>query len=125
MRSIEQAFEPGFPVPNFRGQSPAHRGVPRRSPVKLTRRGRLVVILTLLVVAVVGFSMGRVSSQAAGPVRPLPTVTVAPGETLWQIARRVAPHADPRAMVLQLESLNHLPSASVLAGQRLLLPRSG
>jgi len=51
-------------------------------------------------------------------------VTVAPGETLWQIARRVSPHADPRAMVLQLEALNHLHGASVLAGQRLLLPRA-
>jgi hypothetical protein len=116
MRSIEQAFEPTIRVRHSAGGG--------RSPVKLTRRGRLVVILTLLVVAVVGFSMGRVSSQAAGPARPLPTVTVAPGETLWQIARRAAPHADPRAMVLQLEALNHLHSASVLAGQRLLLPRS-
>ena len=93
-------------------------------PVRLTRRGRLVVVLTLLVVAVVGFSMGRVSSQAAGPAQPLPTVTVQPGETLWQIATRVAPHADPRAMVLQLETLNHLRGAAVMSGQRLLLPRS-
>src|SRR5881392_628805 len=34
--------------------------------VRLTRRGRLLVVLTVLVLLVVGFSMGRVSSQAAG-----------------------------------------------------------
>ena len=115
MRSIEQAFEPRLSL----------RPVARAAkPVRLTRRGRLVVILTLLVVAIVGFSMGRVSTQAAGPAKPLPTVTVAPGQTLWQIATRVAPHADPRAMVLQLEALNHLHGAAVMSGQRLLLPRS-
>jgi LysM repeat protein len=86
-----------------------------------------VVVLVVLVVLVVGFSMGRVSTQAAGPAvhHAVPTATVHPGETLWQIAARVAPHADPRAMVRQLEALNHLSGPQVLAGQQLLLPRAG
>ena len=92
-------------------------------PVRLTRRGRLVVVLVLLVVLVIGFSIG-VSSQAAGPSRPhhVPTVTVKPGETLWQVAVRVAPGADPRLVVDELVHANHLPSASVVAGQQLLVP---
>src|SRR3954447_6498173 len=137
MRSIEQAFEGG---PAFGNRSYGNRPYDVRKPAarqrrtdgparqartaRLTRRGRLVVftpVLLLLVLA--GFTVGRVSSQAAGPAKPLPTVTVAPGETLWQIAARVAPHADRRALVMQLETLNHLRDGRVVAGQQLRLPR--
>ena len=69
----------------------------RPAPARLTRRGRLAVVLMVLAFLVLaGFTLGRVSSQAAGPSRPLPTVTVHTGETLWQIAARVAPQADRR-----------------------------
>jgi len=115
MRSIEQAFE-------------VQRVAGRRSSagVRLTRRGRAVVVLAMLVVLIAaGFTLGRGSSQAAGPAahRPLPTVTVAPGETLWQIAARVDPSADRRALVDQIEALNHLHGGRIVAGQQLKLPR--
>lgn len=46
---------------------------------------------------------------------------VLPGDTLWSIARRVEPGADPRALVAKLEAQVH---GSVLRpGDRLLLPR--
>ena len=96
----------------------------RSTPARLTRRGRLVVVLlALLLLVVAGFTLGRVSSQAAGPTKPLPTVTVHAGETLWQIAARVAPDVDRRALVLQIEQLNHLRDGRVVAGQQLRLPR--
>ena len=96
----------------------------RCTPARLTRRGRLVVVLlALLLLVVAGFTLGRVSSQAAGPAKPLPTVTVHTGETLWQIAARVAPDVDRRALVLQIEQLNHLRDGRVVAGQQLRLPR--
>jgi len=107
--------------------SPARVGPARRvgaSPAHLTRRGRLVVVLgALLLLVLAGFTLGRVSSQAAGPTRPLPTVTVAPGETLWQIAARVAPHGDRRVLVQRIEVLNGLGDGRVVAGQQLRLPR--
>ena len=104
--------------------APPRRAPRRATPARLTRRGRLVVVLVALVLLVVaGFTVGRVSSQAAGPARPLPTVTVAPGETLWQIAARVAPHGDRRAFVAQLEALNGVRGGRVVAGQQLRLPR--
>jgi formate-dependent phosphoribosylglycinamide formyltransferase (GAR transformylase) len=86
----------------------------------------VVTGLILLVLLVVGFSMGRASSQAAGPVahRAPATVTVAPAETLWQVARRVAPHVDPRIVVARIEALNHLGGAQVEAGQQLVVPRT-
>jgi Na+-transporting methylmalonyl-CoA/oxaloacetate decarboxylase gamma subunit len=94
----------------------------RTRGARLTRRGRAVVVLTLLVLLVVGFSMGRVSSQATGHVDRPATVTVQPGESLWQLATRIAPHTDPRLVVSQLEQLNHLPGAEVFAGQQLIVP---
>jgi len=97
---------------------------PAATPARLTRRGRVVIVLaTLALLVLAGFTLGRVSSQAAGPSKPLPTVTVHAGETLWQIAARVAPHADRRALVMQLETLNHLHDGRVVAGQQLRLPR--
>ena len=104
----------------------ASRGISARrpAPARLTHRGRVVVVLLMLVVLVVGgFVLGRFASQAAGPARPLPTVTVHAGETLWDIAARVAPHTDRRALVLQLEALNNLPGGRVEVGQQLRLPR--
>jgi hypothetical protein len=129
MRSIEQGFDrprhrgPGAMVEVDRMQDVSMRLGGGRPTPRLTRRGRLVVTLVALVLLVVGFSAGRVASQAAGPARPLPTVTVHAGETLWQIAARIAPHADPRPVVLELEQLNHLPGPRVVAGQQLLTPR--
>jgi len=96
----------------------------QRSPARLTRRGRLVIVLgTLLVLLLAAFALGRVASQAAGPSRPLPTVTVQPGETLWQIAGRVTSHVDRRVLVGEIEQLNHLSGGHVVVGQQLRLPR--
>jgi hypothetical protein len=112
MRSIEQSFE-AVARPST-GQAPVH----------LTRRGRLVVVLlTLALLVAAGFTLGGAAGRAAGPSRPLPTVTVHPGETLWQIAARVAPHADRRVLVRQIEQLNDLSDGRVDVGQQLRLPR--
>ena len=118
------ATAPARPTRPVAARPVAARPVAAATAARLTRRGRLVVVLvTLLLLVLAGFTLGRVSSQAAGPARPLPTVTVHAGETLWQIAARVAPHADRRALVMQLESLNHLRDGRVVAGQQLRLPR--
>jgi LysM repeat protein len=82
-----------------------------------------VVVLTTLVLLVVGFSAGRVSSQAASAGHAKPhTITVAPGETLWQLAARIEPHADPRLVVAQIERANHLTGPELLAGEQLITP---
>jgi hypothetical protein len=47
---------------------------------------------------------------------------VRPGETLWGIAERVAPDADPRSTIARLESMNHLASSTVPAGSVLVVP---
>jgi nucleoid-associated protein YgaU len=92
---------------------------PQAPPLRLTRRG--VVVLTALVV-VLGITLvwlARSSApRAADPAGAGPrTVTVAPGDTLWSIASRVAPDQDPRAEVAALQQRNHLAGAELTPGQ--------
>lgn len=96
---------------------------PRRSAaVRLTRRGRaLVVLLLLAVLLAAGFALGRVSSSHAATATTR-TAVVQPGDTLWSIAARVAPDRDTRVVIDQIEAVNHLAGASVQVGQRLVLP---
>lgn len=99
-----------------------------QSALRLTRRGRLVLVMTVMTLLVLaGFTLGRGSSLAASRVHPRTqhAVVVAPGETLWSVAVRIAPHEDPRLVVADIESLNHLSSAGVEPGQQLLVPTIG
>ena len=102
------------------------RRTPPPATLRLTRRGRVVVVLLLAALTFAAFSLGRAStSQAARADRrpPKPTTVVAPGETLWQIARRVAPAHDPRVVVEAIRDLNDLGAAPLATGQHLVLPR--
>jgi hypothetical protein len=97
----------------------------RSSAVRLTRRGRVLLVLTVMTLLVLaGFTLGHGSSLAASRAHPQPhhSVVVEPGETLWAVAVRTAPHVDPRLVVADIESLNHLRSATVEPGQQLLIP---
>ncbi|MGV0851484.1 LysM peptidoglycan-binding domain-containing protein [Mycolicibacterium phlei] len=61
------------------------------------------------------------ASPAAVPER-LAVVQVQTGETLHQLARRVAPDAPASEVVQQIRELNQLNSAAVDAGQTLIAP---
>jgi hypothetical protein len=117
MRSIEHAFD----IEGFCAMTtPAVK-----TSVRLTRRGRIV--LTMLMMAglvVAGFTLGRGSSQAADTHSQVAhhTVTVQAGDTLWSVAARVAPHADPRDVVAEISSLNRLSSSVVEPGEQLVVP---
>jgi nucleoid-associated protein YgaU len=93
--------------------------------MRLTRRGRLVVVLTVLV-ATLGFFAMRGAPAASTDVVHHPrttTVIVSPGQTVWDIANQVAPQADTRSMVAEIEELNSLSDAgSIRVGQPLLVP---
>lgn len=105
--------------------SAAH--LPDTNGTRLTRRGRLALLMILVGLLLGAFSLGRVGSQAATtvPTRPaLEQTTVHAGESLWSVARRIAPASDPRDVVVQLRRLNHLDNAAVQVGQSLVLPRA-
>lgn len=98
-----------------------------RPGVRLTGRGQFLVLLALVLMLLGAFAIGRAASsqateQASSAAPALTQVTVQPGDTLWAIARRVAPERDTREVVAQLRQLNHLPTAAVQAGSQLLLP---
>ena len=96
-----------------------------RSAVRLTRRGRLVVFLTsLLLVLAVAFVLagGAVGTDEAGRQIPTEIVQVEPGDTLWGIASDIATDGDVRSMMTQIERLNALETAGLQAGQKLRVP---
>lgn len=99
-----------------------------RSAIRLTRRGRVVLLLVLVGLLLTAFVLGRTGTSVAATDTAAPApyaqTTVHQGETLWSVAKRVAPGHDPRAVVEQLRALNHLSSGSVQAGQQLLLPHA-
>ena len=106
------------------------RPAPRPAAVRLTRRGRLLLsVLTLLVavsaavLATGGGLASAVTPGSGGGAAAVERVTVRPGETLWAIAERTAPGVDPRETVAELMDLNALETSSVPAGSVLLLPR--
>ena len=94
------------------------------APLQLTARGRAVLLLLLLVVALVGsLATGAVSlagtSMTAVPVR---YVTVEAGQNLWAIAAEVAPNVDRRETIAQIRELNALASSALQAGQQIAVP---
>ena len=94
------------------------------SHTRLTRRGRVLLLTALVAVLFGAFSLGRSVSEAAAPSsRPAQNVvTVERGDSLWTLARRVAPDNDPRDVVAQIHDLNDLSSAGLVPGQQLVLP---
>jgi hypothetical protein len=96
---------------------------PRVGSVRLTRRGRLAVLVASLV-AVLGLGFLAASGSMANS-RPEPTqvVTVAPGQTLWDISAGAAAGGDVRSMMSHIETINHLDSTVLQAGQHLRIPQ--
>jgi LysM repeat protein len=95
-------------------------------PLRITRRGRIVLGALVAGPLVAGILMASVNAPAAAGDSPssatFATVTVTAGESLWSIAQRVAPESDPREVVGELERFNGLEDSAVLPGQTLAIP---
>jgi LysM repeat protein len=102
--------------------TPAHR-----PPLRLTRRGRAVVLTFLLALAsLASVVLFTTASRADNPpVGPAPTVVVQPRDTLWSIATRVSSGHDPHAVIAEIRELNGLDGYVVQPGDTLILPREG
>jgi Tfp pilus assembly protein FimV len=100
----------------------------QRSQVRLTRRGRLVVFLLafgLVVAAAVALAAGSAATREQGGATSVDVVTVAPGDTLWDIASDAAAATgggDVRDMMERIEQLNAIDGSVVYAGQELRVP---
>lgn len=93
------------------------------APLRLTRRGRVVVAALALLLAVGGVMGGRAVADSPARATEVRTYSVQSGETMWGIAVDIAaPGEDVRDVVLRLQRLNGLSDGSLTAGQVLLLP---
>ena len=77
--------------------------------------GKLLLVMLAIVFAV---GLAARSSHGAGPERHY---VVRPTDTLWSIAARTY-GGDVREGVWKLEQRNHLGSATISPGQKLILP---
>jgi hypothetical protein len=97
----------------------------RPGELRLTRRGRLVVLAAFLLgaLAVVLFSLSGSATGSAERGAPVPVqvVQVEAGDTLWSIATRVAPGEDPRDVVDEIQDLNNIDGA-LRVGTELAVP---
>jgi ABC-type Co2+ transport system permease subunit len=99
-----------------------------RTPhLRLTSRGRMVFgILAAIPMIAIAILVGPNVLGAQATSEPgtgdFTYVSIAPGESLWQLAAEVAPQADPREVVADILKLNNLSSGDVQPGQELALP---
>ncbi|AYF96800.1 LysM peptidoglycan-binding domain-containing protein [Protaetiibacter intestinalis] len=93
--------------------------------LRLTRRGRVVVGALLATPIAAVLAVSALSPAQAGSTPSTASfdyITVASGESLWDLAAWIAPDADPREVVDDLVELNQLGSSHVQPGQRLAIP---
>lgn len=98
---------------------------PAQPEVRLTRRGRVVLLgLFVGVVLAVLTVFGSQSAATGEPGVPVPTrtVEVAEGQTLWGIAAEVAEPGKVREMVHQIQELNAMSGSGVAVGQAIAVP---
>jgi LysM domain len=105
-----------------------------RRGVRLTRRGRRVIAGLVAAVALAAAAAlwlaAATGAQAANHGVPpsavdksMTAVVVEPGQTLWAIALRAEPAADPRLVISQIMEFNALGSDVVVPGERLWVPK--
>ena len=74
--------------------------------------------MLLLCLAALGVGLAARGSSGAGPKR---IYVVKAGDTLWSVAERTYA-GDPREGVWKLQQQNHLVSATIVPGEKLVLP---
>ena len=75
----------------------------------------------IVIVVLVAFFLWAVLARDTGAGSPLRHHTVEPGDTLWSISVE-AYGGDPREGVWKLRERNGLESATIVPGQRLVIP---
>jgi predicted Zn-dependent protease len=98
----------------------------RAPQVRLTRRGRaalLVVFLAVVLAAMTALGSWAAASRDAGTPEPVRIVEIQPGDTLYDIAGKVAAPGQVREMVAHIEQLNSLNGPELQVGQKIAVPR--
>ena len=98
---------------------------PAKAPLRLTRRGRVVVtllMLGLLLLATTFIGSRSAATKDAGTPVHTRTVVVDEGDTMWGIASEVAHGRDIRAVIHDIEELNALTGPELVEGQKVAVP---
>ena len=96
--------------------------------IVLNRRGKLARTLVVLSLAIVAASVAggeagaNASKSTVVAADSFITVTVAPGDTVWSLASRVAPQGQAGALVSAIIEINSLGSGDLTAGQKIRIP---
>ena len=93
--------------------------------MRLTRLGRLVLLLALVAVAFALLTLFGGQSAATGESGvPVETrvVEVAEGDSLWEIASTVAEPGEVQEMIYQIKELNALSGVGLVEGQTIAVP---
>ena len=99
-----------------------HQGAgrcPRSGTVRLTRRGRLAVTLSMLAVLAL---LPVILLTLVVPADARGEVIVRPGQTLSELAATHLPEMPQDAAIVQIQRVNGLSSSQLQAGQVLQLP---
>ena len=108
---------------------PATRPRPANPPLRLTRRGRIVVaVAAALVLSALSLVIASAAQATSHPVpraarQSIAQVAVRPGQNLWSVAESADPAADTRVVIQRIIDLNGLTGNTVFAGERLWVPR--
>ncbi|GAA1718107.1 hypothetical protein GCM10009765_78200 [Fodinicola feengrottensis] len=95
----------------------------RHPGLRLTRRGRAVLVIALVLLAAgAAFWSARAMAAQENPSSAPASVVVQPGQSLWSIAVRYDPSRDPSSVIRDIQRLNGLSGLTVWAGYRLVLP---
>lgn len=103
---------------------------PRPGRLRLTRRGRFVLIWLPLMLgaALLVLLVGLLNSPASAAgsrdmtTPEVETVTVLSGDSLWGLAQEFAPDRDPRIVMSEIVELNGLERQVLEAGQSVSVP---
>lgn len=74
-------------------------------------------LLMLVVLSAVSYSAAAFSTPPASRY-----VSVKPGDTLWEIADKYSGNTEIREYIYKVKKINGLESATIYAGQKLLIP---
>ncbi|MFF5794138.1 LysM peptidoglycan-binding domain-containing protein [Paeniglutamicibacter sp. NPDC012692] len=102
---------------------------PQEAPLRLTRRGKFVLIAmpiflaSLGVLMLLGLFLSPAKASADVPLGvDAVSVTVIEGDTLWGLAREFAPQLDPREAVRQITEINNLEGSVLFPGTEIYVP---
>lgn len=105
------------PVPAGRPMAAVYR---RRRALALLVAATVLTALVLAVGGLLASFGGGPLTASERPGAPASVYVVQPGDTFWDIARRLDPAGDPRPLVARLVAAHGSPV--LLAGERIALP---